>query len=189
MKFNKDKLKIQLNLVGPRMDIIHKKKVSLNIIAKNEIANLLEKGKINNARIKVETIIRDDFYIESLEILQLSLELLNSRYSLLNEKNVDDLALLSAIKTIIFAAPRCNIKEITKISEILQNRFGSKFTKLALKNADNDINEKIYHNFTLKCIDKNLIDHYLEEIATMYKVDCELTQKIQVLLYFIIIFK
>jgi len=53
MKFNLDKLKVQLKLVGPRMDLVHKKKISLNLSAKNEIASLLEKGKINTARIKV----------------------------------------------------------------------------------------------------------------------------------------
>lgn len=53
MKFSTDKLKIQLKLVKPRIDLVHKKKISLNISSKNEIASLLDKGKINTARIKV----------------------------------------------------------------------------------------------------------------------------------------
>ncbi|OUM65490.1 hypothetical protein PIROE2DRAFT_59993 [Piromyces sp. E2] len=84
---------------------------------------------------------------------------------------------MSAIKTIIFAEPRCNIKEISKISNLLKTRFGSKFTKAALKNEDKDINEKIYRNYTMKYIDENLVNQYLQEIATTYRIDCELTQK------------
>jgi len=53
MKFSTDKLKVQLKIVKPRIELVHKKKISLNIRSKNEIADLLEKGKINTARIKV----------------------------------------------------------------------------------------------------------------------------------------
>jgi len=53
MKFSVDKLKVQLKLVGPRLELVQKKKTSLNLSAKNEIADLLDKGKINTARIKV----------------------------------------------------------------------------------------------------------------------------------------
>jgi len=39
---------------------------------------------------------------------------------------------------------------------------------------------KIYRNYTMKYVDKNLVNKYLEEIATTYKIDCELTQKTEV---------
>ncbi|KAG4091747.1 DUF292-domain-containing protein [Neocallimastix lanati (nom. inval.)] len=190
MKFSTDKLKVQLKIVKPRIELVHKKKISLNIRSKNEIADLLEKGKINTARIKVvENIIREDFNIESLEILALCCELLNTRLLLLNEKEVNDLALLSAIKTIIFSAPRCEIKEMTKISKILEAKFGSKFIKAALNNTDQDINQKIYKNYMIKSLDENLVNRYLQEIANSYKIECELTQKANVNIYnFIIIY-
>eukprot|EP00833_Pecoramyces_ruminatium_P005531 jgi/Orpsp1_1/1179563/evm.model.c7180000069872.1 len=177
MKFSTDKLKIQLKLVKPRIDLVHKKKISLNISSKNEIASLLDKGKINTARIKVENIIREDLNIESLEVLALCCELLNTRILLLNEKTINDLALISAVKTIIFSAPRCGIKEMTKISKLLHAKFGSKFTKSALNNTEQDINQKIYKNYTIKSIDENLVNRYLQEIAQSYKIECELTQQ------------
>jgi len=179
MKFSVDKLKVQLKLVGPRLELVQKKKTSLNISAKNEIADLLDKGKINTARIKVESIIREDFNIESLEILSLCFVLLNTRLLLLKEKVINDQALLAAIRTIIFSAPRCDIKEVTNISKLLQARFGSKFTKAALNNEDEDINKTIYKNYTLKHLDENLVNNYLHEIASTYKIDCELTQNVQ----------
>ncbi|ORX85389.1 DUF292-domain-containing protein [Anaeromyces robustus] len=177
MKFSVDKLRVQLKLVTARIDLVYKKKISLNVKAKNEIANLLEKGKIKTARIKVENIIREDFNIESLEVLSLCCELLNTRLLLLNEKEVYDQALIEAIKNIIFSAPRCGVKELVNISKLLQAKFGKKFTKSALENTEQDINKTIYRNYTIKSIDENIVNKYLEEIASTYRIECEITQK------------
>jgi vacuolar protein sorting-associated protein IST1 len=61
------------------------KKASLNQQSRREIATLLEKGKVQSARIRVEHIIRDDLLQEALESLELYCDLILARFGLLDQ--------------------------------------------------------------------------------------------------------
>lgn len=81
--FNPTKTKVQLKLAINRLKLLQQKKTQLNAAARREIAGLLEKGKEDSARVRVEHIIREDFNIEAMEILELYSELLLARFGLL----------------------------------------------------------------------------------------------------------
>jgi len=59
--------------------MLKSKKDALNKQAKLEIANLLRAGKDELARIKSESLAREDYHIEALEILETFCELLLAR--------------------------------------------------------------------------------------------------------------
>lgn len=65
--------------------MLQAKKASLNQAQRMEIAGLLKNGKEESARIKVERIIREDFLMEAMEILELYCELLLARFGLLEQ--------------------------------------------------------------------------------------------------------
>lgn len=52
--------------------------------SRREIAALVEKGKLETARIKTEGIIADDVHVELLELLELYSEMLLARFALLD---------------------------------------------------------------------------------------------------------
>lgn len=52
--------------------------------ARREIAALIEKGKLETARIKTEGIIADDVHVELLELMELYSEMLLARFALLD---------------------------------------------------------------------------------------------------------
>jgi vacuolar protein sorting-associated protein IST1 len=58
----------------------------LNQNSRREIAQLLQNGKLESATIRVENIIREDFLIEALEILQLYVDVLLARFGLVTLK-------------------------------------------------------------------------------------------------------
>ena len=74
--FNAQKLRASLKLAVSRLRMLQNKKHAINQQQRREIANFLEKGKEESARIRVEHIIREDFTIEALEILELYCDLL-----------------------------------------------------------------------------------------------------------------
>jgi vacuolar protein sorting-associated protein IST1 len=49
---------------------------------RKEIGQLLKQGKIESARVRVEHVIREDFLIEALELLQLYVDTLLARFGL-----------------------------------------------------------------------------------------------------------
>lgn len=81
--YNPTRLKVQLKLAINRLRMLQAKKTSLNQQNRREIGTLLEKGKEESARIRVEHIIRDDLFIEAMENLELYCDLLLARFGLL----------------------------------------------------------------------------------------------------------
>jgi len=65
-----------------RLRTTQEKKESVAKQSRREIANLIEKGKLETARIKVENIINEDIHVELLELLELYCELLVARFGL-----------------------------------------------------------------------------------------------------------
>ena len=68
-----------------RLRLMQQKQSALAKQARRELAQLLDQGKEESARIRVENIIREDLFVEMLEILELYCELLLARFGLLEQ--------------------------------------------------------------------------------------------------------
>src|SRR5512142_1604906 len=91
---------------------------ALSKAARRSMAQLLEAGKEESARIRVENIIRSDITTELHEILELYCELLIARAGLLDSP-VCDPGLEEAVKSLIYAAPKTEIKELQQVRVLL----------------------------------------------------------------------
>jgi len=67
---------------------LQEKKEAQAKTARRDIATLLERGKTETARIKVESIINEDIHLELLELMELYCELLIARFGLVELKCV-----------------------------------------------------------------------------------------------------
>ena len=103
--FNANRSKLLIKLSINRLKLLQNKKTSFNNQAKREIASLLNEGKEESARIrvnlynlmilsiftfwsllqKVEHVIREDFNIEAMEMMELYCELLLARFGVLEQ--------------------------------------------------------------------------------------------------------
>lgn len=134
------------------------------------MAQLLEVGKIDSARIRTENIIRSDINTELHEILELYCELLLARAALLESPTCDP-GLEEAVKSIIYAAPRTEIKELQQVRALLGERFGKEFVLAAIENSDGAVSEKVVKKLSVTPPKPELVQGYLEEIAKAYGVD------------------
>ena len=133
------------------------------------MAQLLEQGKEESARIRVENIIRSDITTELLEILELYCELLLARIGLLEVKECDA-GLEEAIKSIIYAAPRTDIKELQQARQLLVEKYGKDFALEAIENTDGKVAERVVKKLRVEPPDPQLVTLYLKEIARTYGV-------------------
>lgn len=133
------------------------------------MAQLLEQGKEQSARIRVENIIREDINVELLEILELYCELLLARIGLLDQRECDP-GLEEAVKTVIYTAPRTEIKELQQVREALIHKFSKEFAKDAIENESNIVPEKVMKRLSSAPPSKELVSLYLKEIARAYSV-------------------
>lgn len=134
------------------------------------MAQLLEAGKVESAKIRVENIIRSDINTELLEILELYCELLLARTGLM-EGPTCDAGLEEPIKSLIYAAPRTEVKELQQVRALLMEKYGKEFALQAIENTDGMISEKVVKKLAVKPPPQELVIGYLEEIARTYGVD------------------
>jgi vacuolar protein sorting-associated protein IST1 len=133
------------------------------------MAQLLEAGKIESARIRVENIIRSDITTELHEILELYCELLLARTGLM-EGPTCDAGLEEAVKSLIYAAPRTDVKELQSVRALLVDKYGKEFA-LAAMEPDPNVSEKVLKKLAVTPPSQELVNGYLEEIARTYGVD------------------
>ena len=82
-KFDANKLKTNLRICSTRLKNLYQKKNELNVRARRELSDYLKNKKVDRARIRVEHIVREDYLLEVLEIVELYCELLITRLGLI----------------------------------------------------------------------------------------------------------
>jgi vacuolar protein sorting-associated protein IST1 len=82
---NYSKLKTHLRLAINRLKLLEKKKTELAQKSRKEIADYITQGKFERAKIRVEHIIREDYLVEGLELIEMYCDLLLSRFGLIQQ--------------------------------------------------------------------------------------------------------
>ncbi|KAI1463114.1 DUF292-domain-containing protein [Daldinia caldariorum] len=164
------KLKVQLKLSIARLRMVQQRDEAMGKTQRRAMAQLLEVGKIDSAKIRVENIIRSDITTELHEILELYCELLLARAGLL-EGSVCDPGLEEAVKSIIYAAPKTEIKELQQVRILLAEKYGKEFVLSAMENSDKKVSEKVIKKLSVTPPREELVQGYLEEIARAYGVN------------------
>ncbi|QUC16954.1 uncharacterized protein UV8b_01195 [Ustilaginoidea virens] len=163
------RLKVQLKLAIARLRMVQKRDEQLAKVQQRAMAQLLEAGKIDSATIRVENIIRSDITTELHEMLELYCELLIARAGLM-EGPVCDPGLEEAVKSIIYAAPKTEIKELGTVRQLLGEKYGKEFVMAAMENAGGKVNERVVRKLSVEPPKPELVQGYLEEIARAYGV-------------------
>jgi vacuolar protein sorting-associated protein IST1 len=136
---------------------------------------------VQSARIRVENIIRTDITTELHEILELYCELLLARSQLLESQvsssntttsasssTLLDPALEEAVRSIIYAAPRTEIKELQTVRALLVDKFGK---DVAIASMDGEgVAERVIKKLRVETPKEELVEAYMTEIARFYGV-------------------
>ncbi|KAI5241757.1 DUF292-domain-containing protein [Aureobasidium subglaciale] len=165
-----NKLKVQLKLSISRLRMVQQKDTAIAKQQRRAMAQLLEQGKEESARIRVENIIRSDLTTELLEILELYCELLLARAGLLEAIECDG-GLEEAVKSIIFAAPRTDVKELHNVRTLLAEKFGKEFVLEATENRDEKVAKRVVDRLRVEPPKAELVEAYLSTIADAYNID------------------
>ncbi|XP_077982148.1 uncharacterized protein LOC144437157 isoform X2 [Glandiceps talaboti] len=169
------KLKTNLRLSINRLKLLEKKKTEMAQKARREIADYIATGKDERARIRVEHIIREDYLVEAMELLELYCDLLLARFGLIESTKTLDDGLAEAISTIIWAAPRMqsDVHEVGVVSQQLCLKYGKEYGKLARANETGTVNERFMLKLSPKPPPKILVERYLQEIARSHNIPYE----------------
>lgn len=169
------KLKTNLRLAVNRLKLLEKKKTELTQKARKEIADYIQAGKCERAKIRVEHIVREDYIVEAMEIIEMYCDLLLARFGLIQQMKTLDAGLAEAISSLIWVAPRLqsDVGELHVIAEQLTAKYGKQYALACRDNAVSTVNEKLMHKMGVEAPPKVLVERYLIEIAKSHGVAYE----------------
>lgn len=169
------KLKTNLRLSVNRLKLLEKKKTELAQKARKEIADYISAGKYERAKIRVEHIIREDYLVEAMEVVEMYCDLLLARFGLIQQMKTLDEGLSEAISSLIWVAPRLqtDVAELKTIAEQLTQKYGKQYALACRDNAVGTVNEKLMHKMGVQAPPKMLVEQYLYEIAKSHNVPYE----------------
>ncbi|XKL64690.1 hypothetical protein PGB90_004776 [Kerria lacca] len=172
---NHSKLKTNLRLAINRLKLLEKKKTELAQKSRKEIADYIAQGKYERAKIRVEHIIREDYMVEGLELIEMYCDLLLSRFGLIQQSKTVDPSLAEAISSLIWAAPRIenDVTELKAISDLFLTKYGKKYIEACRLESVDTISEKLKHKIGVQPPPKILVEKYLIEIAKNYNISYE----------------
>eukprot|EP01105_Mastigella_eilhardi_P021615 TRINITY_DN5250_c0_g1_i2.p8 TRINITY_DN5250_c0_g1~~TRINITY_DN5250_c0_g1_i2.p8 ORF type:complete len:133 (+),score=48.04 TRINITY_DN5250_c0_g1_i2:594-992(+) len=117
-KFDVTRFKVNVKLALTRMKLQKNKKANWIIAEKRAVAEELAKGNEEQARIKVETVIKEDFCIESYDLLELYLEEVATQIKLIDNLKVCPQELKEAVCTLVYASSRVQIAEFLEVGPV-----------------------------------------------------------------------
>ncbi|XP_045524025.1 IST1 homolog isoform X2 [Pieris brassicae] len=170
---NYSKLKTHLRLSINRLKLLEKKKTELAQKARKEIAEYIAIGKPERAKIRVEHIIREDYMVEAMEIVEMYCDLILARFGLITQMKDLDEGLAEAISSLIWVAPRMHtdVQELKIISDLLTAKYGKVYAEACRSESVNSISEKLRHKLSVQSPPKILVEKYLIEIAKNFNVE------------------
>ncbi|CAH0700154.1 unnamed protein product [Spodoptera exigua] len=170
---NYTKLKTHLRLAINRLKLLEKKKTELAQKARKEIAEYIAAGKSERAKIRVEHIIREDYMVEAMEIVEMYCDLILARFGLVTQMKELDEGLAEAISSLIWVAPRMHtdVQELKVISDLLTAKYGKIYADACRNENVNTLSDKLKHKMSVQSPPKILVEKYLIEIAKNYNVE------------------
>ncbi len=160
-------------MIFSRLKLLEKKKTEMALKSRKEIADYISMGKVERAKIRVEHIIREDYLVEALEMLEMFCDLLLARFGLIQQMKTLDDGLAEAISSLIWVAPRlqADVQEFKIVSDQLSAKYGKPYAMACRENSVGTVSEKLMHKLSVQAPPKLTVEKYLQEIAKYYNVE------------------
>jgi vacuolar protein sorting-associated protein IST1 len=170
-QFDEVKLRANLKMGVARLRMVQSKRQNAVRIQRRHIADLLRMGKVDESRVKVESLIREDLSIAGLDILAIFIELVASRVQVIMEVRTCPPELKEAVTSVLWAVPRIeNVPELHAVRLQFALKFGKQFCEMAANNDELSVNDRLLEKLNIVVPTPAVCVEYLEGIATEYNV-------------------
>lgn len=124
---------------------------------KGEIKTYFKQNNIEGAKLKMETIMREEEYMAAYEILSFQAETMKEKvsYIMFNERCPDDIR--GTVDTMIYASSRVNMTEFQKLREMIGLKYGDQFISEANANVMGLVNVNIIQKLSIKPVSEGAI--------------------------------
>ncbi|OWM66105.1 PHD finger protein rhinoceros [Punica granatum] len=170
--FKPAKCKTALKLAVSRAKLLKNKKEVVVKQLKRELAQLLESGQDQNARIRVEHVVREEKMMAAYELIEIFCELIAIRLPIIESQKNCPIDLKEAVSSVIFAAPRCSdIPELADVRKHFTAKYGKEFVSAAIElRPDGGVNRTMIEKLSAKAPDGQTKLKILTAIAKEHNI-------------------
>ncbi|XP_039165842.1 uncharacterized protein LOC120292047 [Eucalyptus grandis] len=132
--FKPAKCKTALKLAASRLKLLRNKKEVQVKQMRRDLAQLLESGQDQTARIRVEHVVREEKMMAAYELVELFCELIAARLPIIESQKNCPIDLKEAVSSVVFASPRCSdVPELMDIRKHFTAKYGKDFITAAVE--------------------------------------------------------
>ncbi|GMQ06223.1 hypothetical protein CsSME_00050885 [Camellia sinensis var. sinensis] len=164
-----------LKLASSRLKLMKNKKDVQVKQMKKELAQLLEAGQDQTARIRVEHVVREEKTMAAFDLLEIYCELIVARLPIIESQKNCPIDLKEAVTSVIFASPRCaDIPELSDVRKQFTVKYGKEFITSAVElRPDCGVSRMIVEKLSAKGPDGPTKIKILSAIAEEHNVKWE----------------
>mmetsp|Transcript_6933 Transcript_6933/g.7983 ORF Transcript_6933/g.7983 Transcript_6933/m.7983 type:complete len:323 (+) Transcript_6933:173-1141(+) len=151
-----------------RIGKIKQKKIAQMAQNKKQVATMLQENKISQANLAAERIVKDDWTVEALELLELMTQTVKDNAKLIMETKKCPPDLEDAVFAIIYAEPRTGVQEYEKVVKVFTKKYGKEFVDMAREDRIKRVNPTLVHKLSGQRPNAFLVHAYMKEIASMF---------------------
>ena len=178
--FDPAKFGIKLKVISKRLELGAKKKTEVALRARKEVADCLkDETKHTRANIKVEHIIREDYMVDAMAMIEEYCLLLNNRKQNVktDKKGVPHCSVHEAVDSIVWATVCTPIAdecvELRELVRMLEAKYGEKYIRSVVQTAPEDnprIKKELISRLNPDPPKEWIKEQYLITIAEAYNV-------------------
>lgn len=181
--FKPGKCKTSLKLAISRIKLLKNRRDIQVKQLRRELAQLLETGQEQTARIRVEHVIREEKTMSAYDLIEIYCELIVARMPIIESQRGCPIDLKEAISSVIFSSPRCaDIPELTDARKQFAAKYGKEFVTSALElRPDCGVNRMIVEKLSAKTPDTETKMKSLIAIAKEHEIkwDSKVLEELQ----------
>ncbi|XP_047308298.1 AF4/FMR2 family member 4-like isoform X2 [Impatiens glandulifera] len=170
--FKPVKCKTSLKLASSRIKLLKNRKDVQVKQMKRELAQLLESGQDQTARIRVEHVIREEKLKLAYDLLEIYCELIAVRMQIIESQKNCPIDLKEAIASVLFASPRCSdVVELQDVRKHFTAKYGKEFVSAAIElRPESGVSRMMVEKLSAKTPDGHERIKILKEIAEEHNV-------------------
>lgn len=141
---------------------------------KQEIINYLKEKNLVYAKVKMNSLIKDEYYIKACELLEPILDKLNDKSKDIDSATECPADLRTQLDSVIFAASKLGVQEFINLKECITKKYGQNYITKAENNEDKKISLDLIEYLSSNKIPDEVITIRLKQLCKEENIQFEL---------------
>ena len=171
-------IKTFIMIAQTKLNLFRAKKINNIRKKKDEIVSSLKENNLDVAKAKMDSLIREEDYITSYDILGPLLEILKERVTYIISSNECPPDLRAQLDSVIYASTRLEFEELYKLRDLIMRKYGSAYVQKAENNVDQLVNVNLVEKLKIKPASDAFLIIRLKQLCKDKKIQFEFPTEI-----------